>query len=97
MKMSKENVKRFQDELNKNEALKKELEDFNPSSLEDLVSFAGEKGFIFTVDELKEMQQVTEEVMKILPDDKLAQVSAGSLYFKCPNCGCSRCICSLIH
>ncbi|MDD4169462.1 MAG: Nif11-like leader peptide family natural product precursor [Desulfotomaculaceae bacterium] len=86
--MSKENVKRFQDELIKNEALKKELKDFNPSSKEDLVSFAGEKGFIFTVDEFKEMQQVTKKETEILSDDKLAQVSAGALE-RCPNCGSS--------
>ena len=42
--MSKENVKRFQDELTGSKALQKELKDINPSSLEDLVSFAAKAG-----------------------------------------------------
>ena len=35
--MSKENVKRFQDELNKNESLQKELKDYKSSSFKGLV------------------------------------------------------------
>ncbi|OQA10919.1 MAG: Nitrogen fixation protein of unknown function [Firmicutes bacterium ADurb.Bin373] len=80
--MSKENAKRFQDELNKNESLQKELKDYNSSSFEDLVSFAGEKGYFFTVDEFKEIQ--------IMSDDELAQVSAGNQSYAqdviCPRC-----------
>lgn len=75
--MSKENAKRFQDELNKNESLQKELKDYNSSSFEDLVSFAGEKGFIFTVDEFKEIQLVTEKGTEPLSDDELAKVAGG--------------------
>ncbi|MDD4169448.1 MAG: Nif11-like leader peptide family RiPP precursor [Desulfotomaculaceae bacterium] len=84
--MSKENAKRFQDELNKNESLQKELEDYNSSSYEDLVSFAGEKGFIFTVDEFKEIQLVPKKGTKILSDDELAQVAGGGYYWPVKGC-----------
>lgn len=86
--MSKENVKRFQDELTGSKALQKKLKDINPSSLEDLVSFAAKAGFIFTVDEFKEMQQVTEKGTVKLSEEELARVSAGKDGgMRCPKCG----------
>ncbi|MDD4169849.1 MAG: Nif11-like leader peptide family RiPP precursor [Desulfotomaculaceae bacterium] len=84
--MSKENVMRFLDELNKNKALEKELKDYNSSSFEDLVSFAGEKGFIFTVDEFKEIQLMTEKGTEILSDEELEQVAGGGYYWRVKGC-----------
>lgn len=75
--MSREDVKRFKDEIDKNEVFKKEVMKLNPSSLKDWISFAAKKGFTVTVDELKELQQVEDNGVKLLSEDELAQVSAG--------------------
>lgn len=53
--MSVENIKRFQKELQKNDELKEKLKGLKLSyeNLEELISFAKEAGFDFTVEELK--------------------------------------------
>jgi predicted ribosomally synthesized peptide with nif11-like leader len=86
MKMSKEDAKKFQDELNKNGSLQKELKDYKSSSFEGLVSFAEEKGFIFTVDEFKEIQLVTEKGTEPLSDDELAKVAGGGYFWRVTGC-----------
>ncbi len=84
--MPREDAKRFLDQLNKNEALKKELEGSNLLSAEDFVSFAAGKGFVFTTDELQEMRQVKGAGTEMLSDDQLVGVSGGGYFWPVRGC-----------
>lgn len=76
--MSKENIKKFQEELQTNTELKEKLGDIKLSyeNLEDLVSFAKEVGFDFTLEELKEV--ISKPVVEELSYDELDKVVAGA-------------------
>lgn len=75
--MSKEDIRKFQEELQKNAELERKLDALQLSheNFEELISLAKEAGFDFTLDELKEANSkpVTEE----LSIDELEKVVGG--------------------
>jgi predicted ribosomally synthesized peptide with nif11-like leader len=75
--MSKENAKKFAEELMSSKKLQKLLEKQKPASLEDVTVFAATHKFSFTADELKE----TIDELKALQisDDVLEKIYAGAI------------------
>ena len=75
--MSKENVKKFIEELHRNVKLKERVGGLRLSheNLEELVSFAKEAGFDFTLEELKE--ENSKPAVEDLSIDELDQVVGG--------------------
>lgn len=75
--MSAENIMRFREELKTNDELKEKLEGLklNYENFEELISFAREAGFEFTLEELMEVNSkpVTEE----LSNEQLDKVVGG--------------------
>ena len=74
--MSKENAKRFLEELAHSEALQKGLNELNPSSPEELISFADRADFLFNKDEMKEA--MIDFGALIISDDELESVAGGA-------------------
>jgi predicted ribosomally synthesized peptide with nif11-like leader len=75
--LSKENINKFQEELQRNAELKDKLEGLK-LSYEELVSFAKEAGLDVTLEELKESN--SKPAVKELPIDELDQVVGGLTY-----------------
>lgn len=74
--MSKENAKKFLDEFAQSGVLQKSLDEQKPSSPEELASFAGQSGFQFTKEEMKEALLAIGALK--LSDDELGDVAAGA-------------------
>ena len=74
--MSKENAKKFAEELIGSQKLQKLLEEQKPASLEDVAAFAAAHKFSFTADELNEA--IEELKAKQLSDDVLGKIYAGA-------------------
>ena len=75
--MSKENAKRFVDELMSSKKLQKQLEEQKPETIEDVAAFAAAHKFSFNAEELK---QVIEDFKFMqLPDDVLGKIYAGAI------------------
>jgi predicted ribosomally synthesized peptide with nif11-like leader len=75
--MSKENAKKFLQELAQSDVLQKSLDEQKPSSPEELALFAGQSGFLFTKEEMKEVL-LTIGALK-LSDDELRGIAGGAL------------------
>ncbi len=70
--MAKNEIKRFNETILGNPELQKELKTIGPD-LEEIVRFANQKGFDFTMDDLKEIQSGDMQ----LSDEELESVAGG--------------------
>ena len=74
--MSKDNAKKFAEELLNSQKLQKKLEAQKPASMEDVAAFAADHKFSFTADDIK---QVIEDFKALqLSDDVLGKIYAGA-------------------